>query len=115
VLEWQYQASGINKIRVVVDPDDRLVLDALVGSCVECVSMGKNANTFTEIQNGLLTLGLIIRHLTKQPDVAGAPTPPVSTKWTVSVGHAFAFRVGLVDPSLSLTLYDPSRHMLYSC
>jgi hypothetical protein len=36
VLEWQYQASGIDKIRVVVEPDDRLVLDAgriMCGAC----------------------------------------------------------------------------------
>lgn len=95
VLEWQYQAPGVEKIRVVVEPDDRLKLDALIGSCVQRRAFFKPVNGFVEKeQNGLLTLGLIIRHFTKKPDDSGKPSQPQSTKWAVLVAHSFNFRVG---------------------
>ena len=101
---WEYQASSDLKIRIIVKSDDRMKPDALVGSCVEAQSQNTDMDIIAATRNGLLTLGLIIRHKDTTDPVEPANPLAGTSPWAVLVAHSFAHSKVLGFSSVSVAL-----------
>ena len=102
-LNWEYQVSETEKLKVLVKSNDRIMLETLVGSCIQAQTFQRESTTSTKEKqsDALLTLGLIIRLRENKDKIIqdassrwaledpGETSPDQMSRWAVLTAHSF--------------------------